>query len=357
MINRIEFLKSITDSMIGVDWKEDHAEGTNVVSISGCLAYSYNKKWCTRIKIGQLKKSELSFAVDAAILFRILDKIKTEEIDIDSDGKKLIIKAKRNNIVIPVFPHSIQAQVEKIISNSPNSWNNLPLDFIDGIKSCCLDNSSSILLMCGNKIMSTDNRRMCYYKLSTGIIPDKRVILLSMESARKIIALKDIAEYCVGKEWIYFKSEGNIFANLLVGDSNKFPFEAASKLLEYCENNKEIGEIPKNLKEYIIRASLFFVNRSNSKSVDIESKKGTIIVSSSNESGSYKATTKAEWLKEDFCIGIDVDFVLKAIGNRENLLMFIIQNKNNNGKIIGFTDRKYMQIINTFTVENKDERK
>ena len=161
------------------------------------------------LKISAPLQSDIEFVIPANELYRILNNTKQDTIEIVIKKEDVYITIDNTKAIFPM-PSDISIYYSNI-PEIPDSWNNLPDNFIDGLKGCIktIYKESPIfsqIFITDNLIYSSDSYRISKYYLSSNINKD---IIIDWEYIKEINKL-DVIYFYEDKEYYHFKTEDDI---------------------------------------------------------------------------------------------------------------------------------------------------
>ncbi len=211
-INRIELLDAIKKVKPGLASNE-------IVEHSTYLAFDKKsiRTFNDEIAIIYPFKSPFKGAVPAIQLFKLLDKLSTDLIDVevtssDVDGEtvsRLSIKSGRTKAEIVIEP---EIKLPKLKTKGLD-WQELPDDFCEAITFASFSTSKNMiapeftcLSIVKNKITSSDNYRVTERVMESKIDDP---FLLPASIVRTLVSYKPV-EYAVDDSWVYFQNENKV---------------------------------------------------------------------------------------------------------------------------------------------------
>jgi hypothetical protein len=253
---------------------------------SGIAKYFYfknNKIYSTdgRMFIEIDFKSELNnFAIIQTEFHKVLQKIKTDEIEIIQEEEKIIIKSKRTKIEF-IINNSL---LDKINFNFENNFIKLPSDFIPALKitKFCVNKNatdgSGYLTIENNNIYSTDKYRICNY-----IFNDKINDMMLPNDCLDILIKLEVSKYQENDNFYLFKKD-NIVIGIVKSDIQILDF---NKYKVIFDNKNDIKiKLPNDIKENIEMSDIFTDQKNLfQKEIEFIIKNKKLICKSKNEVG------------------------------------------------------------------------
>ena len=208
--------KSLLDALNAVRpgvANKDIVESMTYFYFSGTHVISYNDI----ISIQYPLKTEFSTFVKADEIFKVVSKLKTDQISFELKDSILVVKAKDiQSKFATINDEDISARVKAIKESVDKcKFRNLPENFNEVAKLCAFvasknesEETLTSIHIKGSSISSTDNVRIAIAKLSENM-PD---MLLKASEVKNLIGI-DPVSYSVDNSWLHFKNEiGCIFS-------------------------------------------------------------------------------------------------------------------------------------------------
>lgn len=201
--------------------------------------------------------------VKADELYKLLQKIKDDNIRIQIEEDELIIKGKKIKAGI-----KLNSEINiKLIDIKKDNWKELPDNFLKAVKATIFSASKDFsypiltnLYIDKDSIISCDNRRFTKYKLDKEI---ENSFLLPADSAMELIKYDPI-EYIIEENWVHFKNKENVLFSCRMGAGEYVDIS------EFLKMEGETIKLPDTLKEAINRIEILATsNFDHEKTIDI----------------------------------------------------------------------------------------
>ena len=262
-----------------------------------------------------IEEIELEGAIQAEELYKLLGKIKKEEIELTIKDNEVFLKAGRieagvslqEKITLP-FTDEIKVQ---------NEWELLPEHFIEALQftvvSCSVDMSKPVLTCVHvdqrGIIESSDNFRLAKYTLSESF--DFESFLIPASSVLQVIKLKPI-KIAKGKGWVHFQTkEKTVISCRILED--KYP-----NTISFYNVKGMTFDFPQKTLEGLEKAHIFAkrdYTLDETINITIADKKLTI--SSKSTFGWYKESLNIRYSAKPITFSI-TPYLLKDILNKTN---------------------------------------
>jgi len=255
-------------------------------------------------------------AVAAEELYKLLHKIKKEEIEISVGDNEVLLKAGRAKAGL-ILHTEITLPLEEI--GEQGKWRKLPEDFIEAVKmavgSCSRDMNKPVLtcvhVNSEGFVEGSDGFRIMKYQLKEIDKFPVKTFLIPASSAVQLIHLKPV-KIAKGQGWVHLQTEeGTIISCRTFEES--FPDTAAFLKIEGVPI-----EFPDKMEEILDRAIVFskgghFLD----EEVTVTLTKQRIKVNSRNDSGWFEEETRIEF-KDDPVHFTITPYLLKDILSKTN---------------------------------------
>jgi hypothetical protein len=236
---------------------------------------------------------ELNGVIESEYLYKLLSKLKTEEIDIVAEENEIVITSGKAKAGF-TFKSDIQLPIEEI--GDVGKWKKLPEDYVKALQFCipsCSKNMSSPKLACVHTsesfVQGCDNLRISYFALMKYMPVSPFLILYS--SAQEVVKLNP-SKIAAGEGWIHFKTDEGAILSCRTFDE-KYPDTSSMLTVKGTKIT-----LPKVTSKILDKASIFLNKANEIDFVNISIKNGKIYFDSKNESGWYKENAKIEYSGE-----------------------------------------------------------
>ena len=277
--------------------------GSNVISYNDIISIQYPLK------------TDFKTFVKADDLFKVVSKVKADQISLDLKDTSLIMKAKNvQSKFATIEDNDISARV-KVIKQSVDKckFKTLPENFKEVTRLCSFiasNNESDQTLTCvsikGDLISATDNVRIALAKLSSSM-PD---MLIKASEIKNLINIDPI-EYSVDNSWIHFKSKiGCVFSIRKVNGS----FPDVAQFTKFKGTNISL---PKSILDGLDIASVFV--DSTEPSVQISLKRGWCRIFKDGEGGTVDYREKIPYEGKDVNFTINPTFLVEMLAHSTDI--------------------------------------
>jgi hypothetical protein len=304
-IEKKNLLKALDTVKAGLSSKEQIEQGS-------CFIFMDNKVITFNDEVSftyPLPDFPIVGAVHADELFALVNKINTEEIEVEVSESEIIFKAGKMKAGLTI-QQEILLPVEEI--GEIEKWKKLPDNFLAGLNiamGACSRNISDPITSCVhvNKsiIEGTDSYRIAHFTLSD--VLRLKAFLIPANSCSKIIKLfpEEIAQ---GNGWMHFKNKENAIISCRIFEE-KFPDTSP-----FLNIDKGIQlNFPKDTLKILDKAGIFSKRDSIlNESVLIKLMKNKLIISSESETGWFKEPSKIDYTGDEFEFSI-TPYLLKDI--------------------------------------------
>lgn len=279
-VDREAFLQQLQLIQPGLAPREIIEQSQCVVFQSG-YAYTYNDEvaCCIESVLGD----EVEGAVTAKPLIDILGKLPEDEVTIDFEETKMVVRGKRKRTTIEL-KSEIQLPIDKI--EEPEEWNDLPESFSDAVnlvESCASDDAARFVLtcvhLCPQWIEAFDNYKLARHQLD---LPVSQSVLIKRDSLRHIISL-GMQEMAETDNWVHFSGPSGLF------------YSCRRHLDEYHDLSKVFKvsggvrtALPKGLLQASERAEVFSSDNADRNEVKVELQGGKIRITGESAIGSHQ---------------------------------------------------------------------
>lgn len=295
-MKRSDLLGALEIVKPGLATKSIIEQSTSFAFIDGYVV-TYNDEISIRHPVKDLS---ISGAIEAEQLYKLLDKLTQDDIEVQSEGSEVLLKSGRAKAGF-ILQSEIKLPLTEI--NKHTEWRLLPEGFckaLDFTMTTCSRDSSRPIYTCvfansNGILISTDNFRVSLYRLEA--LPVKSFLLPA--TSAQIVAGHDLVKISEGKGWIHFLTKQGTEFNCRVYAGN---YPDLSKLLEV--DGVKI-ELPTTIQDVLDRASVFCTEE-----LALDQK---VIVTISERRLKLRAEGNTGWFEEE-----------TNMGYRGNPLSFII---------------------------------
>jgi hypothetical protein len=279
-INRADFVRQLELVSPGLSNAEDVQQSSCFVFRNG-MVLTYNDEVACRTK--SLLPPEITGAVKAAPLMKLLQKLTEEEIDIEQRDAGIRILGRDAREIEMVSQGEITLGIGAV--ERPTTWRPIPPDFCEavGIIHECAARQKDVnfVLTCvciaPGWIEACDNLQMARYKTKTGTAQPFLV---------KCNAIKHIASMGMGHisetaAWVHFKNPAGVIL------SCRRYVEAYPDLAGQFTFTGTPATLPRGLVEAADKAGVFAEENQDNNRVRIQLRPGRLRVSATGVSGRY----------------------------------------------------------------------
>jgi len=303
-INRQELVEALVKVKPGLANKEIIEFTTHFV-FNETTIQTYNDQ----ISILQMMKTGLQGAVKANEFFALISKLPDEELDIQMEEDKFIIKGKRSKAHINIT----QEHKLPLFFDDIQTWLPLSDDFSNAVKFCLFSVSKDMtrpeltnLRIIKNKILSTDKFRITKRIMNQSI---KKEFFLPGNAATHLINYSPI-KYSLQKEWLHFINEEKTIFSTRIMDVEYPDIESFLKV------EGEKVKFPVSLAESIDRAEILAKTEfEQDLIISLTLKKSTLICKGQGPLGFIEEEHRIRYTGEEIKLFIHPVF-LREILNR-----------------------------------------
>ncbi len=247
-VNKESLKKALEIVKPGLASSETIAQTTSFAFMKGCVI-TFNNEISISHPVPEI---DFEGAVYAEELYKLLLKIKHEEVDLSIVDNQVVLKAGRTTAKF-----TLQTEIVLPIDEVANMGNflKLPDKFCTAaefVAPSCATAGSTAVLNCihvkGDGVEASDNYRICKYGLYENMPIDE--FLIPCNNALDVVKLNPI-EIAKGEGWVHFKNEaGTVISSRIVEDN----YPDTSHLFNV--SGTEIT-LPKSLDDVLARAEVF----------------------------------------------------------------------------------------------------
>jgi len=299
-INRLDLIKALQAVMPGLSQKEIIEQSTAFVFTKTGYVVTYNDE----IAVSHPVEVDFVGAVPAKEFFALVNKVKTEEIELEIKDNELLLKGSRakaglridKKIILPILT---LAQPEE------EDWKKVPANFCEAISFCLFSVSREVskpIINCihvhKGKVESTDNNRVTQYDMGAVKKAFEDHTLIPAHAVKAIVNNKP-THYAKTDGWLHFTNKDDVTFSCRIFEDD-FPDASAF----FAQKGGSI-EFPKTLNDVLDKAVIF----SNGERVTILLSGNRMTVSSEGVSGWFKEDVRAEYKGEDVSFDIYPEFM------------------------------------------------
>lgn len=295
----LRVLKSVSPA---VD-KSGVIEQSSVVYFDGNTVRTFNGE----ISIVSKLKSDIVGGIDAAGFTSLISKL---------EKGKIKVKIKKGSLKIISGSTRALLKMEKVkmpeIDISGKAWNNLPVNFCEGINLVRISAPSSDItpelsqvFVIKDKALSCDNFRATQFLLSESI---NQEIAISKTFA-DILYQYDVIQYTHSDDWVHFKDSSGTVLSCRI-PSSKYPHKKVFALF-----NVEGAELklPENFSRIIDRVGSILLGIQDDKLISLIFAKGQITLKGKSESGYVKEEIRSDYSGESFSVQVNPKFLAEVL--------------------------------------------
>lgn len=269
----------------GLGQKEVCEQATSFAFLPGEVV-TFNDEIAVRYPIGL----QITGAVRANELYKLISKIKDEEIELEATENELLISGKRAKAGLKLEAE-IKLPLEEL-TELDGKWRKLPETFLPSVKMAfpfAAKDMSKPILSCvnikGQMVEATDDFRIIQIDMGVAAKKAFREALQIPATAAKQLIRYSVKEFCCSPGWGHFRADsGAVFSCRVMAED--FPDPSPFFDVEGVEL-----KLPKTMKELLEKAGVFSAAQSDSDEevkITVENKKLTI--RSEGESGWFEET-------------------------------------------------------------------
>ena len=257
-------------------------------------------------------ETEFEASVNYNDLYKIITKIKKDEIDLTVEGSELLITTKTTKAgLVTMNTGEIDESLNGLINQLPDEengleWQNLPSDFIDGALLCIPATSRDLsqgtlacLYVNGTNMICSDNQRVSWYELSEAVDAE---FFIRAGTIRELASF-DIKRLCVSESWVHFITENDVVFSTRLIRGKSFNY-----FLDMFDGFKGTAvKLPEGLKA-LVDAAAVMAEDEDVRNMKITLREGEMICATQNARG---------WIEEPVPIKFNkktpIDFQVSAV--------------------------------------------
>lgn len=268
-INKANLLKQL-DQLKAALASKDIIEHSNHFAFLGDKIAAYNDD----IALSVPTEIDICGAVPATELIKLLNKLKTDEIEMEIEGGEMLLTSGKTKAGIKFDPEC-KLPLEEL--GQMKKWRTVPEDFLHAVKTCLFSASKDMSkpkLTCvhihENKVESSDSFRLTIVTIKDPIAFE---MLIPAANVQHLVRY-EMEKYCQTDGWVHFKTKDNLIF------SSRIYLEEYPDLSRFLELDDQIEiQFPKMLIESLERAEVFgksTIDIDSEISVKIEDKQITV---------------------------------------------------------------------------------
>jgi DNA polymerase III sliding clamp (beta) subunit (PCNA family) len=289
-IQKEELRKALEIVKPGLANKEIAEQTSSFAFIDGFVV-TYNDSISIRHPIGDLG---LNGAIRAEKMYKLLSKIKKDEIEIQIDKTELTITTGRaeaklaieTEITMPIL------DIKKITKKFQDLPDNFSQNLRFAMQSCSRDMSRPVLTAVHIRedggLEGSDGFRLARIRGDGMPVAD---FLLPADSAAQVVKLKP-ARICLESAWVHFQNEEGTIISSRIFEDDVYP-----KVDHIFEFAGEELSLPKSIADILDRATIFSSDSDHflDQQVTVQIENNKAIISGECSTGSYKETANIRY--------------------------------------------------------------
>jgi len=304
-MKRIDLVHALEQVKPGLASKEIIQQTTSFAFIAGGVV-TYNDEISISCPI---KGLDIEGVVQAEELYKFLNKVKADNIEMTCTDSEVRIKAGKSKVGLTLH-REITLPLD--ILNIKSKWKKLPDNFIDALKfvlfSCSSDMSRPILTCINVRkdgvIESSDGFRLTQYRIP--IMPTT-AFLLPATAAQQLIKYKVIQIYH-SDGWVHFRTENKVVFSCRIYEES-FP-----NTKEHIKVEGTIIEFPKTVAEVLNRASIFAKrDHAPDEQVKLKLENRKITISSKSSTGWFEESASMKYKGDLILFAVNPTFLMGGI--------------------------------------------
>jgi len=249
VMKKTDILEALTIVKPGLSNKEIIEQASSFAFINGNIV-TYNDEISIQHPIEGLN---FEGAIKAEILYGLLSKVKSEDIEMKVNGNELSVVAGRTKAGI-AFQEKVVLPLDEITEKT--KWKSLPKDFCKFMSfaaGACSGDMSTPVLTCihvtkEGYFLSSDNYKILQVKLS-GPMPVESFLIPANSSM--IVAKLNPTKISMGPGWVHFKTAAGTIISCRIFE-DKYP-----DIVKVLETKGTKVSFPSSLKSTLDRAGVF----------------------------------------------------------------------------------------------------
>lgn len=300
-INRKELLNALEKVRPGLASTEVVEQATSFAFLEGKVA-TYNDEISVQHPVAGV---DFIGAVKAQELYRLLEKLPEEEIELFKEGNEIRLKAGRKKAGLTLFEEVTMPLQE---AETDGKWKPVPDGMMEGLAFSlfsCARSSSMPVLSCVHvtqegTIESSDNHRVTQYFAS----PTKLKPFAVPATSVKAMERYDFDMISQSPGWVHLKSkQGTVFSSRIFGGN--YPDIQKAGIMKV----DGIAVIfPQSIDQILTRAQVF-CGQNDEESVTVSLSPDTLQIQAKTDSGWFKEETRAKYKGEPVQFRINPTFL------------------------------------------------
>lgn len=309
-MNKNELLSALKTVIIGIE-KQNNALGMDFIIFDDEYIRSFKDKISVSFKF----PTGIKCGIRGEELYKALEKIPSDEIEMKVDGNKLVITSGKITIRMNLLQSgALDNLLDKICTLDLDNieFYEMPKAFMEGMKLSLFSSTKKAssnelngMLYEENYILATNDRSASMFVMEE-YVPSR--FLIPAEACESILRLPNkFYAVTVTPGWVHLKEESEgVISVRLISDTN-YPCEG---VLNLFEKKKQVGKpfvFPKGMKEVLERAEIFAGGDSNILIMDhivLTRNKKELIVTATKEAG--EIVERIPWEKDQFPEGAEI---------------------------------------------------
>jgi hypothetical protein len=348
-VEKAALLSAMKKALPGVEKGSSTIEGADTFVFQMGILSTYNDNISVSIPLHF--KGEIKGAVKSMDFFKLISKMPTDELNIESGESNLKINS-----------GSVEAEMVLIGSNIPDylselrldelKWKELPTNFFGACRLCKITGNRAPqrgIFVEGGLMVSTDISRINQHKLSTEMdrfwLDDPAVI--------ELLKISGLTHYAIADSWANFKGEDGTVFSCKRKDDTGFPVKKINKIIE--DNRKQDEDIenvlPKGLFTVADRVSTLSGEMDGLPAVQMTIKKDCIEFYAERYAGKIRETIPFEKpFEKDINLKLYVDpfFLTEASKKVSNFYLKTMTVNEKKINVLVFYNENYTQVASTF---------
>ena len=330
IVKKTVLLDALKKVMPGVDKGTGLIEGADTfVFLSGAV-HTYNDAISVSVPLPGAE--DLKGSVKAKEFFALVNKLASEDIEIDVQEGKWSLKAGRTRGTITLYQAGV-VEFLQALKLGELAWKPLPVDFSSALRLCKMACNATPMrgIFVGDYLMiSTDTTRINRYSFleldDGGPVADKiptdwqslDPFWIDDPAAGELIKLGSLSQYSVSPGWVHFLSDDGAVFSCKKKDVTLFPAKQVSMTLTQVKKLQDLvsGPLPREIGEAVDRVSVFGNEQaSGGNTITLHIHQLWITIESSRTTGSVSEDLPWEAPLEtdpDLEVTVDHSFLVEA---------------------------------------------